>query len=141
MRTGALSPSAGLPGLDGEQLRLLRRVGRAWGRVSPPGAWHRALPVDSDLGTFPSPSEIRPVGWGRLVSVTPLGGRPPVSGTLAGELPPGRPGRFGYHLRRVLLGAALKSTAIAQERMRKLVALPVGRPCPPGWAVGRRCPR
>ncbi len=81
--------------------------------------------MDSDLGTFPAPSEIRPAGWGRLVSVTPLGGRPPVSGTVAGELPPGRAGRFGYRVRRVLLGAALKSTAIAQERMRRLVALPV----------------
>ncbi|MFE7288933.1 APC family permease [Streptomyces noursei] len=123
--SGALSPSAVLPGLDEEQLGLLRRVGREWGRVSAPEAWHRALPVDSDLGRFPSPAEIQPVGWGRLVSVSPLGGRPPAPGEAAGELPPGRLGRFGYHVRRVVLGAALKSTAIAQERMRKLVALPV----------------
>lgn len=51
-RCGALSTSAVLLGLDKEQLRLLRRVGREWGRVSAPEAWHRALPVDSDLGRF-----------------------------------------------------------------------------------------
>ncbi len=106
---------------------MLRRVGHEWGRVSgDPGVRRRALPVDPDLGVFPAPAEIRPARIGRLVSITPLSGQPPaIEAEAAAELPDGRLGRFGYRVRRVVLGAALKSTALAQERMRKLVALPV----------------
>jgi hypothetical protein len=43
---------------------------------------------------------------------------------LAGAIPSGS-GRFGFVVRRVLLGPALRSAAVAEERMRKLVALPV----------------
>jgi hypothetical protein len=34
-------------------------------------------------------------------------------------------GRLGFVVRRVLVGPALRSAAVAEERMRKLVALPV----------------
>ena len=40
-------------------------------------------------------------------------------------MPPRPLGRLGHDLRRALLGPPLRSTAIARERMRKLVALPV----------------
>jgi hypothetical protein len=43
---------------------------------------------------------------------------------LAGAIPSGS-GRFGFVARRVLLGPALRSAAVAEERMRKLVAMPV----------------
>ena len=50
---------------------------------------------------------------------------PAVESTSEAEVPSSRLGRLGYDLRRALLGPPLRSTAIARERMRKLVALPV----------------
>ena len=43
---------------------------------------------------------------------------------LAGAIPSGS-GRFGFIARRVIFGPALRSAALAEERMRKLLALPV----------------
>ncbi|GGJ90835.1 amino acid permease [Streptomyces camponoticapitis] len=115
---------------------VLRGVGREWQRVSAGcDVWRRALPVDPDLGSLPSPAQITPARFGRVVPVSPFG--PTVLGTPPPRLPPAgaaeeegppspvdRP-RGIYRLRRLLLGPALASTAIARERMRKLVALPV----------------
>ncbi|MFD9722081.1 APC family permease [Streptomyces sp. NPDC059076] len=124
-QTGPPGPSAQSPGLGAEQLRALRRVGREWGRVSAaPTVWHRALPVDPDLGRFPSPAEIQSARFGRLVEISRLGSTSG-EGTDTDELPPGRLDRTGVRARRVLLGAALKSSAVVTERMRKLLALPV----------------
>ncbi|WSB38916.1 APC family permease [Streptomyces scopuliridis] len=102
---------------------MLRLVGREWGRVSAaPDAWRRALPVDPDTGSYPEPAQIVPARFGRFVQVPALNAPPP--GAVDGEI--GAPlGRFGAFVRRVALGAPLKSTAIARERMRKLIALPV----------------
>ena len=123
----APSPSALLPTLDERQLSVLRRIGRAWGQVcGDPEVWRDALPVDPSLGSYPDATEIQPTRFGRFVRVSMRNGQlPAVEATSAAEVPPSLLGRVGYHLRRVLLGAPLKSTAIAHERMRKLVALPV----------------
>jgi amino acid transporter len=122
---GAPSPDAPLPALDESQLGVLRRVGREWGRVcGDPEAWRRALPVDPSLGSYPDPKDIRPVGFGRLVRVQ-SGALPVVETGREAEVPSSRLGRLGHDLRRVLIGPPLRSTAIARERMRKLVALPV----------------
>ncbi|PVE05557.1 amino acid permease [Streptomyces scopuliridis RB72] len=112
-----------VPKLDAEQSMMLRLVGREWGRVSAaPDAWRRALPVDPDTGSYPEPAQIVPARFGRFVQVAALNAPPP--GAVDGEI--GAPlGRFGAFVRRVALGAPLKSTAIARERMRKLIALPV----------------
>lgn len=112
-----------VPKLDAEQSVMLRLVGREWGRVSAaPDAWRRALPVDPDTGSYPEPAQIVPARFGRFVQVPALNAPPP--GAVDGEI--GAPlGRFGAFVRRVALGAPLKSTAIARERMRKLIALPV----------------
>lgn len=114
------------PALDAGQLSVLRRLGGRWGRAFEDQVWRRALPVDPNLGSYPDASEVRPAGLGRFVAVAmrndQLGA---VEATSGAETPPSRIGRVGYGLRRVLLGAPLRSTAIAQERMRKLVALPV----------------
>lgn len=125
------SPSAVLPGLDSEQLRVLRLAGQEWAQVSAgPEASRLALPVDPDLGRFPPAADILPPRFGRLVRVTPLGGRP--AGSASGSAPddtsdlPTTPlDRFVRHVRRTLLGPPLKSTAIARESMHKIVALPV----------------
>ncbi len=127
----APSPDATLVTLDRVQLDALRRVGEDWGRVcGDRDAWLRALPVDPNLGEYPDAEEIRPSRFGRFVSVGDGGdaGAAPVGETESETdeaAPAPRAARIGYDLRRALLGPPLRSTAIARERMRKLVALPV----------------
>ncbi len=111
--------------LDASQLRVLRRVGREWGRVcGNPEVWRSALPVNPSLGSFPDPTDVRPSRFGRFVRVR-SGPLPEVQATKEAEAAPSPLGRLGSDVRRVLLGPPLRSTAIARERMRKLVALPV----------------
>ncbi|WP_436842340.1 APC family permease [Streptomyces niveus] len=142
-RSAAVPGSKPLRELDAQQLRVLRSVGREWRRVSAePDVWRRALPVDPDLGSLPTPAQITPARFGRVVPVSPFGPTappspappsPPAPAGTAEEGPPApvaeprpvdRP-RAVYRMRRLLLGPALASTALARERMRKLVALPV----------------
>jgi amino acid transporter len=122
----APSPDALLTRLDERQLGVLARVGHEWGRVcGNPETWRRALPVDPSLGSFPDPTDIRPSRFGRFVAVksAPL---PEVEATSEADEVPASPALgLGHELRRALLGPPLRSTAIARERMRKLVALPV----------------
>jgi hypothetical protein len=111
--------------LDAEQLDVLRRVGREWGRVcGAPDVWRRALPVDPGLGDFPDPTEISPTRFGRFVRVQSRQAQE-VEATSEAEVSSSSLVRLGHGLRRGLLGPPLRSTAIARERMRKLVALPV----------------
>lgn len=128
LNTGMPRPSDTLPALSGEQRQMLRRVGQEWTRASAGSeAASQALPVDPNLGRFPPVTEIQPTGFDRLVHVTPLSGRPPgeVVPDSAPDVPPSGPGRLLGRARRAVLGAPLKSTALAMESMRKLVALPV----------------
>ena len=123
---GAPSPSALLPTLDREQLAILRRVGQEWSQVcGDPELWRQALPVDPNLGSYPDPAEIRPTRFGRFVSVSTQTGHPSeVEAAKAGDAA-ALVGRIGQGARRALLGAPLRSTAIAHEKIRKLLALPV----------------
>jgi amino acid transporter len=122
----APSPDAQLTKLDERQLGVLARVGREWGRVcGNPETWRRALPVDPSLGSFPAAADIRPTRFGRIVPVEsePL---PDVEATSGADEVADSPAlSLGHDLRRALLGPPLRSSAIARERMRKLVALPV----------------
>jgi amino acid transporter len=114
------SPYAGLAPLDEDELATLRAVGRHWQRAAgDPEQWRRALPVD--LGRSRYPAEIEPRRLGRIVPVAAHNGQP--ANAAATPAPRRRGG--GPPLRRLVLGAPLASTAIARERMRKLVALPV----------------
>ncbi|RMI31294.1 APC family permease [Nocardia stercoris] len=121
---GAPDPEATLPELDDRQLRVLRQIGRAWGKVCDrPGRWRAALPVDPapDGGVFLA--ELTPNRFGRVVR---LNGRPPpLRVTGAGEAAPSWWGRAGQQVRRVLIGPPLAASGLAVERMRKLIALPV----------------
>jgi len=121
----APSPDATLVKLDESQLAVLRDIGRDWDRVcGDPEVWRTALPVDPDLGDYPDVANIKPSRFGRFVSVesepVPLG---ETEGT--GVAADSALARLGSELRRGLLGPPLRSTAIARERMRKVVALPV----------------
>ncbi|MCU1678398.1 MAG: family permease [Frankiales bacterium] len=90
------SRSAELPGPDRRELEALREIGRHWPSANGGRPRQRAtLPVDP----------------------TPPGG--------AAETPDTRLGRAALVARRIVSGAPLKSAAIAGERMRKLIALPV----------------
>ena len=115
------------PVLNESELGGLRDVGQAWGRsTAGPSVWRRALPVDPALGKYPTESEFRP---GLLTRFVPVAGRegrlPPIRTTTADEASPTAAGRFGQTLRRVFFGPPLDASAIASERMRKLIALPV----------------
>ncbi len=121
--SGAPNPEAILRALDRGQIEALRRVGRDWSRAfGEPEAWHNALPVDPDLGTYPA--EIVPTRFGRFVPVAGLGGMA-LQASDEAEESPSLFGRIVHGVRRVFLGPPLNATAIATERMRKLVALPV----------------
>jgi amino acid transporter len=121
----APSPDAPLVKLDERQLGVLRRVGREWGRVcGNPEVWRRALPVDPSAASYPASTDIHPTRFGRFVPVQSAS-PPEVQATKEDEAQPSPRGRLLYRGRRALLGPPLRSTAIARERMRKLVALPV----------------
>jgi amino acid transporter len=111
--------------LDRHQLGMLRRVGREWGQVcGNPEVWRRALPVDPSSAGYPASTDIRPTRFGRFVPVQSASPSE-VRATAETEAQPSTRGHAVYRLRRALLGPPLRSTAIARERMRKLVALPV----------------
>lgn len=121
------APSDLLPDLTSGQLRALHQIGREWGRVAgEPREWRRALPVEPNVGSYPARHQVRQPRYERFVTVSELGGDPrtTLASEAAGEASTPA-GRAGYRLRRVVLGPALKSTALVRERMRKLVALPV----------------
>jgi amino acid transporter len=121
----APSPDALLVKLDERQLGVLRRVGREWGRIcGNPDVWRRALPIDPSSASYPAATDIRPSRFGRFVPVERTS-QPEVRATSETDAPPTTGGQLAYRLRRLLLGPPLRSTAIALERMRKLVALPV----------------
>jgi len=124
---GRPQPEAILPALDKDQLAALREVGRAWDRTSAsPRAWRQALPIDPSLGAYPPARDFQPEGFTRLVSAPVRDGQlPAIETRRSAEVPPTSAARFGQSVRRALLGPPLDASAIAMERMRKLVALPV----------------
>jgi len=124
---GTPRPDALIPALDQGQLAALREIGREWDRVSAdPHVWRQALPADPSLGEYPGASEVRPALFTRSVPVAGQDGQlPPIETTSISETPPTPRGRAGQALKRLVFGPPLDATAIAVERMRKLVPLPV----------------
>jgi amino acid transporter len=121
-----VGPGSTVAGLDEEELVVLRQVGGHWGGVlgsQPP--WLRALPVDPGLHRFPRSSE--PVRGGRFAAVDFVDA--PDVGQIVATPHAGagssRSGQAASRWRRVLLGAPLAGSAVAHERMRKSVALPI----------------
>jgi hypothetical protein len=121
-----VGPSSTVVGLDTHELDVLREVGVHWERVlGGHQAWRRALPVDPGLHRFPgSPVVGR---GGRLAAVDFVASVDPgevVAAPHAGGVPSGL-GRATAACRRVLFGPPLAGSAVAHERMRKLVGLPI----------------
>lgn len=124
---GTPRPDAMMPALDEGQLAALREIGREWDQLTAdPQVWREALPVDPALGGHPKDSDFRPARFTRVVDLSGREGQlPAIETTSAAETPLTPGARFGQATRRLLEGAPLDASAIAMERMRKLVALPV----------------
>jgi amino acid transporter len=124
--TVTLSPSAEFPPLREDELAVLREVGQRWTEAmrDRPADWDE-LPVDPTLERYrrlPTPSR-----FGRLARIEMFKADEPrqLLATEPATLPRTRTGRALARVRRGVLGPPLASTAVLQERMRKLVALPV----------------
>ena len=123
-----VTPNAQLPQLDQSSLSALAEVGRRWGGCMPAReVWEHALPIDPGLD-FADPQRSRA---GRFVHIRSAGAQTDddeLEATVRAGQADSRTGRAAYALRRVLIGPALRSTAIAEERMGRLLALPVLSP-------------
>jgi amino acid transporter len=124
-----VTASAQLPELDQSSLVALAGVGRRWEGCMPAREiWERALPVDPGLD-FADPSLSRA---GRFVHIRSAGDEASEDDELEATVQAGESdsaeGRLVYALRRLLVGPALRSTAIAEERMGRLLALAVLAP-------------
>jgi len=120
------SPSVEFPPLNEAELRALREVGRWWAAGRRDGSLRDAeLPLDPNLPQYGPPPA--PSRFGRLAQVAVYHTDRPgeLTATGVGQLPVTRLGRAAARLRRLLLGPPLSSAAVLQERMRKLIALPV----------------
>jgi amino acid transporter len=124
-----VTASAQLPELDQSSLVALGDVGRRWDGCMPARAvLERALPVDPGLD-FADPQRSRA---GRFVRIRSAGAETDEDDELEATVQAGQSdslrGRAAYRLRRVLIGPPLRSTAIAEERMGRLLALAVLSP-------------
>lgn len=128
-----VTASAQLPELDAGALRALAEVGRSWGDCMPDReVWERALPVDPNLD-FADPEQSRA---GRFLHIRSVADGAQADGAQgeeleatakAGEGGTGS-GRLAYAARRAIVGPALRSTALAEQRMGRLLALVVLSP-------------
>ncbi|HEX2774601.1 MAG TPA: APC family permease [Micromonosporaceae bacterium] len=123
--TVVLSPSAELPPLSQEELAVLRKVGQEWApRLRQPQPSLDAIPLDPTLGWRPGPPTTS--RFGRFAAVDMFQAELPDQLIARGAAEPtSRLGRVARATRRMLLGPPLSSAAVVQERMRKLVGLPV----------------
>jgi amino acid transporter len=125
---GTVTPSAQLPELDQPTLRALVEVGRGWSECMPAlDVWEKALPVDYSLNFAPP----QRTGSGRFVPIRsplPREGDADLEATARAGEGDSRSGRAAYALRGLLFGPALRSTALAEERLGRLMALGVLSP-------------
>jgi amino acid transporter len=123
-----VTASAQLPELDRRALAALGEVGRDWAGCMPARrVWERALPVDRRL-EFADPQQSRA---GRFLHIRSVGREAEddeLEATAAAGEGDSRSGRVAYVVRRALIGPALRSTAIAEEQMGRLLALAVLSP-------------
>ena len=124
-----VTASAQLPELDQRALVALEEVGRGWSGCLPARqTLERALPVDRRL-EFTDPQQSRA---GRFLHIrSALQGaddEDELEATPEAGEGDSESGRLTYAIRHALIGPALRSTAIAEERMGRLLALAVLSP-------------
>jgi amino acid transporter len=115
-----------IPPLDDRELEALREVGRHWnGVVGTRLNRLCALPVDPSLRRVAE--DVKPGQFSRFAQVTLFKpqGRGELEATAAATEPVSRLERLVGQVKKILIGPPLRSNAIVEERMRKLVALPV----------------
>ncbi|MGH2992028.1 MAG: APC family permease [Solirubrobacterales bacterium] len=121
-----IGPASTVAGIDEEELAVLRQVGGRWGQVlAPRRAWLHALPVDPGLHRFPRSLESGRRGRFTAVDFVETGDPGEIVATPHAGAGASQSGRAASTWRRVLLGAPLTGSAVARERMRKSVALPI----------------
>jgi hypothetical protein len=121
-----VGPASTVRGLDEEELAVLRQVGDHWGRVlGGRRPWPHALPVDPGLHRFPH--SVEPSRGDRFAAVDFVETDDPaeIAATQHAGAGDSWRGRAASRWRRLVLGAPLRSSAVAHERMRKSVALPI----------------
>jgi amino acid transporter len=128
----AVTPSATLPELDKEALAALERVGKGWrGCLPPREEWERALPVDRHI-EFAEPVVSRTGRFAQVRGTHPSrdghGDIEEIEATAKAGEPASPAGRRLRSAARVLIGPPLRSTALAEERMGRLLALAVLSP-------------
>jgi amino acid transporter len=114
-------PAATVPGLDEKEFAQLCKVGEHWKRVvNEHKEWSQPLPVNSDLVAVPR-------SRGRYTDVQFATGEAPdeLLATQDSLEPEDFLGRVAYRLHRAIVGPPLRSAAVAHERLRKLIALPI----------------
>jgi amino acid transporter len=118
-----VTPDAQLPALDDREVAALRAVGRQWSARTLAAD---ALPVDPGLRFLDGEATRQ----GRFVHIRSAmqEDRDDLEATAAADEVDSTLGRVDYAVRRLLVGPPLRSTALAEERMRKLLALPVLSP-------------
>ena len=129
----AVTPSAMLQALDPEALQALEAVGQSWRDCVPQRQiWEQALPVNRHV-EFEDPGVSGPAG--RFVPVrissAPRDGADgieEIEATAKASEGEDRRSRAAHLLGRVFIGPPLRSTALAQERMGRLLALAVLSP-------------
>jgi amino acid transporter len=125
-QVGLPTPSAVIQPLDEQDLKALQQVGRHWNQALGPSLERlQALPVDPNLTRAPDAPRAR--GFSRFAPVVMFRPERPdeLETTPAAIEPVSRVGRLLTGAKRVVIGPPLRSSAIVQERLRKLVALPV----------------
>lgn len=120
-----VTADAQLPALDDRAVAALGEVGRQWAScMADREAWDQALPVDPDLRYL----EGEPAGGGFVRIRSATGQDDDLEATPKGDERDSRVGRLQHVVRRVLIGPPLRSTALAEQRMSKRLALPVLSP-------------
>src|SRR6202162_4189753 len=123
-----VTASAQLPELDKRALLALGEVGRSWAGCMPARqVWERALPVDRHLD-FADPQQSRTGRFLHIRSARRGADYDELEATPQAAEGDSRWSHVAYAVRRVLIGPALRSTAIAEERMGRLLALAVLSP-------------
>jgi amino acid transporter len=121
----APTPGEAIQPLSGEELEALRQVGRHWNELLADRLERlRALPVDPSLRFAEG---VRPGRFGRFARVSLFRPEGPdaVEATEAATEPVSPPAQLFEAFQRLVIGPPLRSSAVLQERMRKLIALPV----------------
>ncbi len=129
MADSTVTASAQLPELDERALAALSEVGQSWAGCMPARqVWERALPVDRNLDFADPQSSSRSGRFLQIRSARRGADDDELEATPDAGEGDSRSGHVAYTLRRVLIGPALRSTAIAEERMGRLLALAVLSP-------------